>query len=459
MDELPQYSNQDYIVGWLCALPRSELTAARMMLDRPHKEPVNQNADDENSYFFGDINGHNIVITCMPPEETGTLSAQKLVQPLKRSFPNMVLHLFVGIGGGIPRNPPTKDSNDDIHLGDVVVGWAEQAGIPAVVQYDHGRYHNEGRVELLSMLDKPNRRLLNALAPIISDREMGQMNFHDHLHRLSDLQNFQHPGLESDTLFEAGYDHVAVDKDALVEADKPHCYRCNPTYIVKRPLRETIYPQFHRGTILSGDLVMRDARKRDQLSKLHHNAVCIEMEAAGVIEDTHCLVVRGIADYADSHKYWSWQNYAAASAAAFARELLHKIRPVVAVSDGSGLNGLVTAEPTLKFDRTVFYNILNQGEQHYRKPRRESITESLSAALACFSQADAMLQESGNDDPALQIKVYFRLMTVECTINFSQTSSPSHVKYANLIAGAQLVQLQFGASGHPPVGWPGEQHG
>lgn len=104
-------------------------------------------------------------------------------------------------------------------------------------------------------------------------------------------------------------------------------------------------------------------------------------------------------------------------------------------------------------------NILNQGEQHYRKPRRESITESLSAALACFSQADAMLQESGNDDPALQIKVYFRLMTVECTINFSQTSSPSHVKYANLIAGAQLVQLQFGASGHPPVGWPGEQHG
>lgn len=339
MSLLPQYSNQDYTVGWLCALPRSELTAARRMLDRPHKDPVNLNADDENSYFFGDINGHKVVITCMPPEETGILSAQKLVQPLKRSFPNMILHLFVGIGGGIPRNPPSKDPNEDIHLGDVVVGWAERAGVPAVVQYDHGRYHNEGRVELLSMLDKPNRRLLNALAPMISDREMGQAKYHDHLHRLADLAQFQYPGLEGDILFEADYDHVAAGLDKLDEPDDPHCRRCDPAHLVERARRGTIDPQFHRGTILSGNMVMRDARKRDQLSKLHHDAVCIEMEAAGVTEDTHCLVIRGIADYADSHKYWSWQNYAAATAAAFARELLHKIRPVVALTGNYGENG------------------------------------------------------------------------------------------------------------------------
>jgi hypothetical protein len=35
-----------------------------------------------------------------------------------------------------------------------------------------------------------------------------------------------------------------------------------------------------------------------------------------------CVVIRGICDYADSHKNKDWQEYAAATAAAFAKELL-----------------------------------------------------------------------------------------------------------------------------------------
>jgi nucleoside phosphorylase len=38
-----------------------------------------------------------------------------------------------------------------------------------------------------------------------------------------------------------------------------------------------------------------------------------------------CLVIRGICDYADSHKNKIWQPYAAATAAAYAKELLHVI--------------------------------------------------------------------------------------------------------------------------------------
>lgn len=89
MDGLPQYSNRDYTVGLLCALARSELTAIRIMLDKKHKAPDNMNEDDENTYDFGEIGGHNVVIACMPPQRTDNLSAQKLVQPLKRSFPRM----------------------------------------------------------------------------------------------------------------------------------------------------------------------------------------------------------------------------------------------------------------------------------------------------------------------------------------------------------------------------------
>jgi nucleoside phosphorylase len=35
-----------------------------------------------------------------------------------------------------------------------------------------------------------------------------------------------------------------------------------------------------------------------------------------------CLVIRGICDYADSHKNKIWQPYAAATAASYAKELL-----------------------------------------------------------------------------------------------------------------------------------------
>jgi hypothetical protein len=46
------------------------------------------------------------------------------------------------------------------------------------------------------------------------------------------------------------------------------------------------------------------------------------MEAAGLMNDFPCLVIRGICDYADSHKNKEWQGYAATVAAAYAKELL-----------------------------------------------------------------------------------------------------------------------------------------
>ena len=134
---------------------------------------------------------------------------------------------------------------------------------------------------------------------------MGRMKFHEHLRRFRHLQNFQYPGLESDLLYEADYDHVAVEPSP-VKLGQSYCYHCDPAKVVSRPPRKTTNPQFHQGTILSGGSVMQNPRRRDELSKQYHNAICIEMEAASVNEDTRCLVIRGIAAYADSHKYWSW---------------------------------------------------------------------------------------------------------------------------------------------------------
>jgi nucleoside phosphorylase len=46
------------------------------------------------------------------------------------------------------------------------------------------------------------------------------------------------------------------------------------------------------------------------------------MEVAGLMNHFPCLAIRGICDYSDSHKNDRWQRYAAATAAAHAKELL-----------------------------------------------------------------------------------------------------------------------------------------
>jgi nucleoside phosphorylase len=67
---------------------------------------------------------------------------------------------------------------------------------------------------------------------------------------------------------------------------------------------------------------------RDRIAE-QLDVICFEMEAAGLMDILPCLPIRGICDYADSHKSDGWQRYAAAVAAAYARELLEQL-PVAA---------------------------------------------------------------------------------------------------------------------------------
>jgi hypothetical protein len=51
------------------------------------------------------------------------------------------------------------------------------------------------------------------------------------------------------------------------------------------------------------------------------------MEAAGLMNGLPCLVIRGICDYSNLHKNKKWQPYAAAAAAAYAKDLLSVVLP------------------------------------------------------------------------------------------------------------------------------------
>jgi nucleoside phosphorylase len=84
--------------------------------------------------------------------------------------------------------------------------------------------------------------------------------------------------------------------------------------LVARPNRPKS-PVAHYGTIASGSSLIKNGRQRDKLRE-KHGILCFEMEAAGLMNNFPCAVIRGICGYADSHKNKLWQPYAAATAVA-----------------------------------------------------------------------------------------------------------------------------------------------
>lgn len=85
-------------------------------------------------------------------------------------------------------------------------------------------------------------------------------------------------------------------------------------------------PSIHYGLIASSNSLMKDAFVRDKLSA-ERGVLCFEIEAAGLMSQFPCLVVRSICDYADTHKNKEWQGYAAMVAAAYTKDRLCRIPP------------------------------------------------------------------------------------------------------------------------------------
>jgi nucleoside phosphorylase len=75
------------------------------------------------------------------------------------------------------------------------------------------------------------------------------------------------------------------------------------------------------GPIGSGEKLLKNAQKRNELRD-KYGLIGLEMEAAGVMNRIPVGVIRGVCDYGDRHKNKDWQEYAAATAAAYAKELL-----------------------------------------------------------------------------------------------------------------------------------------
>ena len=302
----PSRTHEDYQIGVICALA-TEKAAMVAMLDETHPK-LKKEKGDENEYTLGRIGVHDIVIACLPAGKTGNGPAAIVAKDMQRSFP-IKFGLMVGVGGGV------CSKKDDIRLGDVVV--SQPTGTHGgVVQWDFGKTGKGGNFQRTGSLDKPPPVLLQALQELRTFDITDGVNMEEFLslmirNKPRMAEHYRYQGMENDQLFEATYDHKGDDT----------CDTCDAKSIVQRTTRKDSTPRIHYGNIASGNEVMKHGTTRDRIARAE-GVICFEMEAAGLMDNFQCLVIRGICDYADSHKNKIWQPYAAATAAAFARALL-----------------------------------------------------------------------------------------------------------------------------------------
>ena len=315
------YQPENFTVGWICAI-EAEFVVACELLDQEYgrSEWPRIHERDQNSYHFGRMHEHNVAIACLPKGRYGNNSAYLVASHMLLSFPSIRVGLMVGIGGAAP------SSRHDIRLGDVVVS-APTPRHGGVLQYDYGKAIQNQEFDETGHLAAPPQALLSALSYLSAQHKR---KGHQIAEAVSDmlaknerlLHHYSRPAPNFDELYVSSYLHSETCLCQPSQSIDLSNIDDTARIIVrnKRGVDEDD-PAVHYGLIASANTLLKDAFIRDQLIK-KHDALCFEMEAAGLMDNFPCIVIRGISDYADSHKHDQWQGYAAATAAAYAKELL-----------------------------------------------------------------------------------------------------------------------------------------
>ncbi|TDZ21420.1 hypothetical protein Cob_v005523 [Colletotrichum orbiculare MAFF 240422] len=329
-----------YTVAWIAPL-EIEARAALHMLDERHMGRFSVSRGDDYTFLAGTMCGHDVVIGTFPAgQEYGTGSAAALAGQMKKFFPNLWFGLLVGVAAGLPdlsRDPPR-----DIRLGDVLVALPE-GDVPGIVPYDLGKELGEGGFRPL--------RSAYAMAntePIVRSA-IGKIKLnapHDTDLFLPYYDKMKHLQHVSGTFLDPGQ-----DKDCLYEADS----QGEEQQVNREPRPSSIRTRVWYGPIGSGEKLMRNRRRRDELRRAY-DVIGLEMEAAGIMNRIPVGVVRGVCDYGDEHKNKEWQSFAAAMAAAFAKAILLEISPKLdrtKLSEGSSDGGCRRAEGGFKLEESA----------------------------------------------------------------------------------------------------------
>ncbi|CAI4218984.1 unnamed protein product [Parascedosporium putredinis] len=355
LEEMLQFAKTSFIIpvstmcdefkyAIVCALP-IEFDAVLLALDEWYNGPIGQHKQDRNSYTTGQIDNINIVVAI---GEKGNTSAACVASDMRVSFENLLLTLVVGVCGGVP----LACQDEEMILGDVVIS-------NSINQYDFGKLRGDGEIQAYSGTKDFTTKLNQRYRSIL--RHMDTYHARVELEtkvatRLQWIQGkiaperklakaYQYPGAANDRLYEAAYEHkhrgspdcICSSELKICEASqKMSCLNlgCDEGRLVSRMRLDDIQKLERSdnqkqeaqarsiivGMVGSANSLVISSKHRDAL--VQQGIVAVEMEGAGVGHDTQTIIVKGVSDYADSHKNKDWQGFASIQAASVARELL-----------------------------------------------------------------------------------------------------------------------------------------
>lgn len=330
-------SRNDFTIAIICALPL-EAEAVEALFDETYDrlgKHYGKEQRDANAYINGKIGKHDVVLCYLPGMGKG--SAAGVASSLLVSYPGVRLALVVGICGGAPPPPEYQE----IFLGDVIIS-------DSVIEYDFGRQYPGGfqrKTGVKDTLGRPGREiraLLNGLRAENARKEL-QEQADQYLRALQQTGiKWIHPGVD-DILFDPRYLHKhysdasagcfcfgsdAPDQicEEALGKDCNELHRNQGQQVRCRGNAEVVQTFTYIGPVASADTVMKSGQHRDEIVK-RAKVIGFEMEGAGVWDNVPCIIIKGVCDYADSHKSKVWQAYAAATGASVAKAFLEYWMP------------------------------------------------------------------------------------------------------------------------------------
>lgn len=302
-EDLYLRSHDSYKIGIICALD-VEFDAIHAILDEEHPS-LDKLAGDENTYVFGRIYQHPVVVACASTNTAG--SATLVAKDMMRSF-DIKAGFSVGLGNGV------WSEETDVRLGDVIVSQPDK-NHGGVVQWDFDAYLKHGNFRFTGMLNRPPDPLFEALRRLnaqhlrrgfVTSQPLTEL-----LRRLPEWRTMTVNRCD-DKLFASDYRHTGGRG----------CGACDVSRIITRShVRATEDPRIHYGNIASSFGVPQDAMERDRIAR-DQKVICFETEAAGLMNTFPCVLIRGVSSYGDSHKNDTWQSYAAGAAACYTKDLI-----------------------------------------------------------------------------------------------------------------------------------------
>ncbi|KAL2825955.1 nucleoside phosphorylase domain-containing protein [Aspergillus cavernicola] len=339
----------EFEIAIFCALAL-EYNAVTPLFDQYWERDYGRVMGDNNTYTTGRIGTHNVVLVLLAG--MGKVHASIASANINPSYTRIRLALLVGICGGTQ----TDTQGNEIFLGDVVIS-------DQVVQYDFARQFPDavvpkGEVRDILGRETPNiRGFVNTLQTSLYQQHLRARTL-EHLKALQEdagSVNYSYPGRARDKLFRPDYRHKhrswqgCLVCDRCVKKSHPTCEQakklscdaldCDEANLIPRTPGQSQRrekskawdgtelqdddPWVHFGPIASGDLVMKSGEDRDRIAQAQ-GIIAFEMEGAGVYDNVPTIIIKGVCDYADCHKNKSFQNYAAATAAATMKAVLQR---------------------------------------------------------------------------------------------------------------------------------------